>query len=219
MALTFTKAIEEVEQPSVDPAALTAWLRKNAPEIAALVEKDMTASDVHATTALGNEKDRRRRGKTFKDKISAITDPPGKPAAVVETAEKLDGEWDLPFQVIKAEPDRQLVFGWASIATEGGKPIIDKQDDVILPEDLEAAAYDFVLYSRTMGDMHEKRGVGRIVESMVFTKEKQEALGIDLGIEGWWVGWKVDDPETWSAIRAGRYPEFSIGGRGERVAI
>lgn len=129
------------------------------------------------------------------------------------------GDWDIPFKIVKAEPDKQMVFGWASIATENGRPIIDKQGDVIDPGDLEMAAYDFVLYSRTQGDMHDKKDVGRMIESMVFTAEKQEALGINLGLEGWWVGFLVDNPATWREIKAGRLPEFSIGGRGERVAI
>ena len=84
------------------------------------------------------------------------------------------------------------------------KPIIDKQDDVIMPEDLEKAAYDFVLYSRDQGDMHEQKGVGRLIESMVFTKQKQDLLGIDLGLQGWFVGFRVDSPAVWKALRAMR---------------
>lgn len=119
--------------------------------------------------------------------------------------------------VVKFDADKQLIFGWASISTEGGEDVIDKQGDIIPTAELENAAYDFVLYHRTQGDMHERMGVGRMVESMMFTVEKQQAMGIDLGMEGWWVGFKVDDPGVWKRIKEGVLPEFSIGGKATRV--
>ena len=64
--------------------------------------------------------------------------------------------------------------------------------------------------------MHERMGVGRCVESMMFTKQKQDSLGIDLGLIGWWVGFKVDDVGVWKRIKAGELPEFSIGGKASR---
>jgi len=117
-----------------------------------------------------------------------------------------------PFTVAKADPDQRLVFGWASVATRHGEPLIDAQGDIIPPEEMERAAYDFALHYRDQGVMHEKTGVGRMVESIVFTKEKQAALGIDLGLEGWWIGFKVDDEGVWQAYKRGELPDFSIGG-------
>ncbi|HZT90295.1 MAG TPA: XkdF-like putative serine protease domain-containing protein [Stellaceae bacterium] len=136
----------------------------------------------------------------------------------MNNAVKRDAGWRLPFEVRKAEPEQQLIFGWASVVTKNGELVVDKQQDVIEPAELEKAAYEFVLYSRAQGDMHEKVGVGRMIESMVFTKEKQDALGIvvkdEAGrqIEGWWIGFKVDDPGVWAAHKQGERPEFSIGG-------
>lgn len=127
--------------------------------------------------------------------------------------------WSMPFIITKAEPDKKLVFGWASVAEIGGKLVVDKQNDIITPAELEKAAYEFVLYSRTQGDMHDRKGVGRLVESFMFTKQKQDLLGIDLGLQGWWVGFKVDDESLWNAIKSGERPEFSIGGKGKRVDI
>ena len=125
--------------------------------------------------------------------------------------------WAIPFKVTKADPEQQLIFGWASVVEENGRLIIDKQGDAILPADLEKAAYDFVLYARQHGEMHKQIGTGRLVESVVFTTEKQVALGISLGKVGWWVGFKVDDQDTWAAHKRGELPEFSIGGSGRRV--
>lgn len=132
---------------------------------------------------------------------------------------KRDGAWSIPFKVAKADADQQLIFGWASVVEKNGQLIIDKQGDVILPDDLEKAAYDFVLYARKHGDMHDNVGTGRLIESMVFTKEKQSLLGIDLGKVAWWTGFRVDDAETWQAHKRGELPEFSIGGTGRRVEI
>ena len=125
----------------------------------------------------------------------------------------------IPFTVAKVDKPQQLIFGWASVVEKNGQLIVDKQGDVILPDDLEKAVYDFVLYARQHGDMHDNVGTGRLVESMVFTKEKQDILGIDLGKVAWWTGFKIDDPRTWAAHERGELPEFSIGGRGRRVQI
>lgn len=133
-------------------------------------------------------------------------------------AAKREAAWSLPMRVMKADPDRQMIFGWASISTEDGKLVVDKQQEMIEPDQLENAAYEFVLEARENADMHQKRQVGRLIESMMFTTEKQDALGIkvmnDAGqrIEGWWTGFLVDDKETWKAHKRGERPEFSIGG-------
>jgi hypothetical protein len=135
--------------------------------------------------------------------------------------------WNIPLDIIKADVDQHLIFGWASVVEKDGKAIIDKQGDIIPVEELENAAYEFALNSRDGGDMHNRYGVAKLVESMVFTKEKQDALGIDLGQVGWWVGFKVHDEQLWAAHKRGERPEFSIGGaaipvekeqRGRRIA-
>jgi hypothetical protein len=129
----------------------------------------------------------------------------------MSNAMKRDG-FRCPIRVTKVDADKQYIFGWASIVIEGGNPVIDKQGDIIPVEELENAAYDFVLHSRQHGEMHENIGTGSLIESIVFTEEKQRAIGIDLGMVGWWVGFHVADADTWSAHKAGKLPEFSIGG-------
>ncbi len=174
------------------------------------------AGDVHAPTALGNDKKGKR--KNFKALLEERRQKPKDKEEVDKSAEQ--GEpWEVEVVVTKAEDvkDQHLMFGFASMAEMDGKLIIDKQGDMIDPEDLEKAAYDFVLYHRRLGDMHERIGVGDMVESMVFTKQKQELLGIDLGVQGWWVGFKVTDEDLWKRVKAGELPEFSIGGRALRM--
>ena len=128
------------------------------------------------------------------------------------------------FTIAKTEPDKMLVFGWGNVAVDAdGTQIEDLQGDVIDPEALEKAAYDHVLNFRNAGERHDPalRKKGRLVESCVFTKEKQAAIGIPPGIvpEGWWVGYKIDDPEAWSKIKKGEYRSFSVEGRGKRTPI
>lgn len=138
-----------------------------------------------------------------------------------------DGKWekvtkaDIVFKVTETNVDKRLVFGWASIAkTAAGETIEDTQGDVIKVEELEKGAYLFVKNSRQAGEMHVRMGVGTMVESMVFTKEKQKALGIEKGSmpEGWWVGFEVTQ-EVFDKVKDGTYSDFSIGGRGKRKVI
>lgn len=121
----------------------------------------------------------------------------------------------LKAKVLKVDEKQRLVFGWFSVVEEGGEPVVDFQGDTIDAAELEKAAYDFVLQARVAGEMHKNfDGIGRLVESIVFTKEKQVALGIDLGKVGWFGGFKIDDEEVWKKIETGEYPDFSIGGLG-----
>lgn len=122
-------------------------------------------------------------------------------------------------RIVKMDEDEHLVFGWMSVLTEKGEPVVDGQGDVIPVDVYEKAAYRFVLESREGGEMHERGGVSRLVESMMFTKAKQEALGIDLGMEGHFAGWHVDDEEVWKAVKKGDYPAFSIEGVANRVEV
>lgn len=132
----------------------------------------------------------------------------------------LSGPWtntmkqapEIPIQITKSDPEKGQVFGWASVVTKDGRLVIDKQGDIIPVDELEKAAYDYVVNSRDMGHLHERRGVGHMIESMVFTREKQDLLKIDLGLEGWWIGLQATDPQVRRDIKAGKLPEFSIGG-------
>jgi hypothetical protein len=117
--------------------------------------------------------------------------------------------------IVKVDPDQRLVFGWFSVIEENGQPVVDSQGDVIDEVELEKAAYDFVLNARVASEMHKNIGIGDLVESMMFTKEKQKVLGIDLGKVGWWGAFKVSDDAVWESIKKGEYPAFSIGGQAE----
>lgn len=112
--------------------------------------------------------------------------------------------------------DEQLVFGWANVAIleDGENRPIDWDGDEIDPDVLEKAAYNFVLNFGDTGVMHEGESVGKLVESVMFTEEKMEAMGIPKGIlpYGWWVGFKVLDADVFQKVKDGTYNMFSIQG-------
>lgn len=117
--------------------------------------------------------------------------------------------------ITKTDEDQNLVFGWASVISENGVPVKDSQGHVIDEEELEKAFYEYALSARVAGEMHDEYGaqIGKMVECMVFTKAKQDALGIDLGKIGAWVGYKVA-PAVFAKIKDGTYKMLSIGGSG-----
>lgn len=119
-------------------------------------------------------------------------------------------------EIQKLDEDQNLVFGFASIIEdEAGNLIVDSQGDVITPDELEKAAYDFMEASRKAGEMHKNSNAGVIVESMVLTKAKRKVMKLEDGPTGWWIGMRVL-PEVFAKVKAGDYKAFSIGGKGER---
>jgi Putative phage serine protease XkdF len=170
--------------------------------------KDAVASDVHATTALGNQG--RRKFRAF---LSNVTlKPKG-----VET-DKRDADFSFIVPIAKVDEDRQIVYGWASVIEEDGVVVTDKQDDQIEIDDLSKAAHAFMKFYRVGGDMHETMGTGEIVESIVFTKDVQKALGVDLKKIGWFIGYHVTSADVWKRVKAKELVAFSFGGRARRAA-
>lgn len=128
------------------------------------------------------------------------------------------------YTILKSDPDKRLVFGWASVSIKlDGEQLEDRQQDMIDPEDLEESVYEYVLNFRDTGEEHipSMRKKGKLVESCVFTKEKQQAMGIPEGTVpvGWWIGFKIEDDDAWERVKNGTYKMFSIEGRANRVPV
>lgn len=128
------------------------------------------------------------------------------------------------FQITKTNDEQQVVFGWASVSKDiNGQLLQDWQGDIIEPEDLEKAAFDFVLNFRDAGERHNPnlRKKGKLVSSIVFTEEVQKALNIPPGTVpvGWFVGFHIDDSKTWQEVKKGKYLMFSIEGQGIREPL
>jgi hypothetical protein len=116
-------------------------------------------------------------------------------------------------QILKADDEQRMVYGWASVVTEKGEPVVDRQGDVIEPDTLVKAASKFMEHVRVGKEMHKGNQIGAVIHSMPITKEIGESLGIQSDREGWVVAFKVYDDEVWSKVKSGELAAFSIGGR------
>jgi hypothetical protein len=139
----------------------------------------------------------------------------------------LDVVWIGEFS--KTDSDRRQAFGWASVVEVNGEPVVDLQGDYVTPEEIEKAAYSYVIKSRVGGHQHRRTGeihkdqpvkVGEMIESFVVTDEKVSKMGLpDSMPRGWWVGFQYDDDATWAKVKKGEVTGFSIHGRGKRTSV
>jgi hypothetical protein len=132
------------------------------------------------------------------------------------------------FSIAKTYEDKKQVFGWGLISADWEfinnkwqlKKLIDHQLDTIDESELEKMAYTFVLKYRDSGVMHEsdKKIIGKCIESMCWTLEKQMAMNIPEGLIpiGWWLGFQITDDSVWARVKNGELPDFSIEGMATR---
>ena len=116
-------------------------------------------------------------------------------------------------QILKADEEQRLVYGWASVVTEKGEPVIDRQGDIIEPDTLVKAVNNFMEHIRVGKEMHKGDQIGAVIHSMPITKEIGESLGIQSDREGWVVAFKVYNDDVWARVKSGELAAFSIGGR------
>jgi hypothetical protein len=171
-------------------------------------------------TAVGAKQAPKIASKTF----AAAQQAPDLIQKPVQSIRK-DVDFAIRGEVSKMVTDKQQVFGWASVIEKDGEPVIDLQGDVMTIETIEKAAYAYVHGSRKGGRQHQRDGeqplhVSDLIESIVITQEKKEALGLGPEIPtGWWVGFQVNDEDTWQQYKEGKLKEFSIHGSGTRKAL
>jgi hypothetical protein len=115
--------------------------------------------------------------------------------------------------ILKADDEQRMVYGWASVVTEKGEPVIDRQGDVIEPDTLVRAVNKFMEHVRVGKEMHSGDQIGAVIHSMPITKEIGESLGIQSDREGWIVAFKVYNDDVWAKVKSGELAAFSIGGR------
>ena len=141
--------------------------------------------------------------------------------AKVEKSDRVDVTWSG--EIVKANEDKQQIFGWASVVEVNGEPVVDLQGDAITAEEMEKAGYEYVMKSRKGGDMHLRDNWSPIqksemIESFIVTEEKRDAMGLPDSVPtGWWVGFQVQDPEVWAKVKSGERTGFSIHGHGKRT--
>jgi hypothetical protein len=199
------------------------------------IMKQPSVQGVHATTAIGNaNRDRKLREYNQQDANTSVST---KRPKVEEHEQDQDDEndqdivrgvkpngkskfWSLPLELRKADADRRLIYGWASVSAIDGSHVIDKQGDIIPIDALERAVIQYGLESRDGSDMHEPetRGQMKLVQGLVFTPELEKLNVVaknDDGkvIHGWLACYYVPNDKLWAAIKRGDRPELSIGGQ------
>jgi len=136
-------------------------------------------------------------------------------AVVAEIMNKAES-FTVEGEVTKIDSDQRVVYGFASVVSKDGEPVVDLQGDVISPETMEKAATEFMLGARTGLTMHKGEPTTTIIHSLPLTKQIKEAFQISSPYEGWIIAVKVHDDETWAAVKAGAFTGFSIGGKAQR---
>jgi len=122
-------------------------------------------------------------------------------------------------KIIKLDDEARIVWGWASVVSIDGKPMVDRQGDIISGEVMTKAADNFMADVRTAKAMHEGGKIGEVIHSFPLTKALGEALGVYSALEGWVVAMKVHDDDVWNRVKSGELAAFSIGGMGKRNAV
>jgi phosphohistidine swiveling domain-containing protein len=150
---------------------------------------------------------------TSVDRIEALR------AIVAEVIGKKMTTTNIEGKILKTDDEQRLVYGWASVVTEKGEPVVDRQGDVIEADTLVKAVNEFMEHVRVGKAMHTGEQVGTIVHSLPITKEIGEALGIQTNREGWVVAYKVYDDAVWDMVKSGELAAFSIGGRAMKEEI
>lgn len=123
---------------------------------------------------------------------------------------------DDEMQIAKVDEDQRLVWGWGSVASVDGVPVVDLQDDTVDPTTLTKAATEFMLEVRKALEMHDGSQIGVVLHSLPLTSELAKTLGITCRNEGWIVGVKISDDAVWKRVKSGELRAFSIGGSANR---
>lgn len=170
---------------------------------------DRRRADRDALLSTINELDRRLRGqkryiaKLFAGSDTAIDFRTAFNKIVPDNGQPAGGDAGNPLG---------LVFGWAIVCKERGRPYFDTQGDHIPEESMLKAATDFMLTKRDLKVMHKGKRVGTVVFAWPVTKDIAKAMGLDGTRTGLMIGVKPDSPTIVDRFRDGQYTGFSIGG-------
>lgn len=142
-----------------------------------------------------------------------------------ELHEEVSDDWSegvtekmLWAEVQKVDSELGIVFGWAIVSTQKGRPYFDLQGDHIPDSTMLKAAAGFMSGSRAAGNMHRKidgggvERIGTMIFALPLTADVSKALGITCEKTGLVIGMKVDNPVVLEKFRNGEYTGFSIGG-------
>lgn len=115
-------------------------------------------------------------------------------------------------EVLKVDASLGLVFGYAIVCKQDGKPYFDLHGDHIPEDAMVKAASDFMLNSRMAKEMHIGEGKGSIVFAFPMTEDIAKSFGIDeIKQTGLMIAMKPDATML-KRFESGELSGFSIGG-------
>lgn len=174
-----------------------------------------------------NDEASRKQAKLKAIKQAAAIEHGGKLELSKEDLSDLVKDFDIELDedLIKYDDEHNLVFGWGYISkTKEGVQSIDHSGDFVTDEnfeDLELAVYAYNLIYRESDIGHTEKPSGNLIESVVFSKEKMEKMGIPPGIlpQGIWVGYHFSNDEDYQMIKAMKKPMLSLFGKVQREYV
>jgi len=140
---------------------------------------------------------------------------------IEEICKDFDVDGVQEFEPLIKNDENHLLFGWAYVAqTINGEQVYDHSGEHVRKEDfqdLEMATYIFNIAYRQSDIRHDCIAKGYLVDSMVFTKEKIEAMkksGHLVGdiAQGVWMGYWFPEDKDWEIIKSMKAPMFSLYG-------
>lgn len=137
----------------------------------------------------------------------------------LDELQKMNGSCSISGTFVKINKQTKTAWGWFYVSKVDGEYVPDHSGDTWETEDIQKTAHDFVCNCRVGGEAHVFKGGAELVDSIVFTKEIQDVLGIDLKKEGWFGGFRITDPDLLEKVEKGEYAMFSIGGSGTREEV
>jgi len=140
-------------------------------------------------------------------------------AALAERWRNLSSKAVLRLEVAKADTEKMIVYGWFSVIEKRGVLVRDHEGDIITEDDLLEMAHDFIRRSRRAMVMHKNPIDAEVVESVLLTRDVQEALGVSLDRAGWFGAVRYNDRSEWERDKAEGFVGFSWGGRAARERV
>ena len=173
----------------------------------------------------GNEESRKQAKRKAILQGTAIAQNSGEKLELSkEDIEELCKDFDVKvdkFEPLIKDDSNHCLFGMAYVAKElDGKQVYDHSGEFVKEEnfeDLELATYLFNIAYRQSDIRHSCIAKGYLIDSMVFTREKVEAMrkaevlsgDIALGV---WMGFWFPEDEDWNVIKEMESPMFSLYG-------
>lgn len=188
--------------------------------------KDITASQVHAQTSLGNDP------KKPKKKPAAKPDPDNAPQVDVnkyfgstlesflkeqgifeeaDSAARKRVEQFAKATLVKVDESLGLVFGFAIVSKKDGEDYFDLQGDNIPEDAMLKASLDFMENSRVAKEMHTGDEAGSVVFAFPLTSDIASALEITTKQTGLLIAMRPAEGML-AKFKSGEFTGFSIGG-------